>query len=122
MRMTDEFVDNRPMMTESGVQHPEINLVVPPVTMEGEPTGAQPRMRHLPDCGHFVMPDGTILGTPRLATTEEMRALPPCKDCISRTGSSGDGGHRREDLAPVGDLCPGCSVELPLTGTCDGCD
>ena len=40
-------------------------------------------MRHDPDCGHFKE-DGRMIGEPVLATEEQMRKLPACKDCIRR--------------------------------------
>lgn len=46
------------------VEYPDIRHVVPPVHLDGTLTGARPRMRHNPGCGHFKWPDGTVLGTP----------------------------------------------------------
>jgi hypothetical protein len=68
------------------VEHPDIRYVVYPVHLSGKLTGAEPRMRHHPDCGHFKWRDGTILGTPVLATDKQMRTLQACKDCINRRG------------------------------------
>ena len=45
------------------------------VHLDGTPTGAKPRLRHDPDCSHFEWGDGTVLGTPQLATEEQMQAL-----------------------------------------------
>ncbi len=52
------------------VEHPDIRYVVYPVHLDGTLTGAEPRLRHDPDCGHFEWGDGTILGTPVLATSD----------------------------------------------------
>ena len=72
----------------SQVEYPEIKHVVYPVHLDGTLTGAEPRLRHNPGCGHFKWPDGTLLGTPVLTTEEQMRALKACKHCIkSRSGS-----------------------------------
>jgi hypothetical protein len=70
------------------VKHPDIRYVVYPVHRDGTPTGALPRMRHDPDCGHFEWGDGEILGTPVLATDEQMRTLRACKSCVERRSNS----------------------------------
>jgi hypothetical protein len=49
-------------------EYPEIRYVVYPVHRDGMLTGAQPRLRHDPGCGHFDWGDGVALGTPVLAT------------------------------------------------------
>jgi len=72
----------------AAVDHPDIRYVVYPVHLDGTLTGRPPRMRHDPDCGNFKWRDGTILGTPRLATNEQMRALRACKNCVKRHPSS----------------------------------
>jgi hypothetical protein len=70
------------------VEHPEIKYVVYPVHLDGTLTGAPPRMRHDPDCGHFVWGNKTVgyktLGTPVLATPEQMKTLRACKSCLAR--------------------------------------
>jgi hypothetical protein len=43
-------------------------------------------MRHDPGCGHFKWPGGILLGTPVLATEEQMRSLKACKSCIESLG------------------------------------
>jgi hypothetical protein len=48
--------------------YPQIRYVVYPVHRDGTLTGAQPRLRHDPGCGHFDWGDGVALGTPVLAT------------------------------------------------------
>jgi hypothetical protein len=78
-----------PLMT-SAVEHADIKFVVYPVHMDGTLTGARPRMRHDPDCGHFKWGDGTVLGTAVLATEEQMRSLRACKSCIRSHRSAGD--------------------------------
>ncbi len=67
-------------------EYPDIRYVVPPVHLDGTLTGAKPRMRHNLGCGHFIWPDGTVLGTPREADEEEMRTLRACKTCIGSLG------------------------------------
>lgn len=102
------------------IDHPQIRYVVPPTRLDGTPTGQAPRMRHDPDCGHFVWEDGERLGEPVSATDEQMRTLPACKSCIQRRGES-----QRQWLHPrgaYGGPCPTCGLTLPLTGICDNCD
>jgi hypothetical protein len=90
-------------------------------TLTAWPTGAQPRLRHDPDCSHFEWRDGTVLGTPQLATEEQMRTLRACKTCIeTRGGSRGGGRHDMED-GKTGGLCPTCNQTMSLTGVCDNC-
>jgi hypothetical protein len=69
-------------------EHPNIRYVVYPVHLDGTLTGAKPRLRHDPGCSHFEWRDGTHLGTPVLATDEQMRILNACKSCIQRRGKS----------------------------------
>jgi len=68
----------------SPVDHPDIRYVIPPTHLDGTPIGIKPRKRHHADCGHFKWPGGIVLGTPVLATEEQMQALRPCKSCIAR--------------------------------------
>lgn len=96
------------------IEHPDIRYVVPPTRLDGTPTGESPRMRHDPDCGHFVWDDGEMLGEPVLATPEQMATLPACKTCVQRRSEPRRGGRH-------GDPCPGCGIALPLTGMCDDC-
>jgi len=70
----------------AAVEYPEIRHVVYPVHMDGTRTGAEPRMRHRPGCGHFKWPGGIVLGTPELANEEQMRTLRACKSCIESLG------------------------------------
>jgi hypothetical protein len=103
------------------VEHPDIRYVVYPVHLDGTPTGAKPRLRHDPDCGYFEWGDCTVLGTPQLATEEQMQTLRACKTCIEtrrgpRSGSPHDGKDGR-----TGRLCPTCNQTMPLTGICDNC-
>lgn len=104
------------------IRHPEIKYVVPPVDMNGVVTGEAPRMRHDLNCGHFTFADGTVLGTPQPATEEQMRNLPPCKDCVHRRSSSHSGSRTRSSAGPTGPLCPTCFIAMPLSGKCDNCD
>jgi hypothetical protein len=103
------------------VEHPDIRYVVYPVHLDGTPTGAKPRLRHDLDCSHFEWGDGTVLGTPRLATEEQMQTLRACKTCTeTRRGSRGGGRHDGKD-GRIGTLCPTCNEAVPLTGVCDNC-
>ena len=102
------------------MEHPDIRYVVNPVHMDGTPTGAKPKMRHDPGCGHFEW-EGTRLGTPVLASPEQMQTLRACKHCVeARAGSSGDGRHDVKE-GRTGALCPTCNQVMPLTGLCDNC-
>ena len=71
----------------AGLEYPDICYVVAPVHLDGTLIGGLPRMRHHPDCGHFIF-GGKVLGTPELATPEQMRTLRACKDCIKRRSDS----------------------------------
>jgi hypothetical protein len=103
------------------VEHPDIRYVVYPVHRDGTPTGALPRMRHDPDCGHFDWGDGEILGTPELATDEQMRTLRACKSCAESRSTSARGSTPGSKEGKVGSLCPTCYQVMPLTGVCDNC-
>jgi hypothetical protein len=103
------------------VEHPDIRYVVYPVHLDGTLTGAEPRLRHDPDCGQFEWGDGTILGTPVLATDEQMHTLKACKSCISRRGESHGSTRQGAKDARSGRLCPTCHQVMPLTGVCDNC-
>ena len=63
-------------------EHPDIRYVVYPVHANGVLSGAQPRLRHDPDCSHFEYRDGTVLGTPQLASEEQMKTLRACRDIV----------------------------------------
>jgi hypothetical protein len=91
------------------------------VHRDGIPTGALPRMRHDPDCGHFEWEDGEMLGTPVLATDEQMRALRACKSCVERRSGSSSPSTFGYKEGKVGRLCPICYQVMPLTGVCDNC-
>jgi hypothetical protein len=107
---------------EGTIEHPDIRYVVYPVHLDGSRTGAKPRLRHDPDCSHFEWRDGTILGTPELATVEQMQALRACKTCISVRGESAkDDRDRRKEGSTTGEVCPICNQVMPLTGICDNC-
>lgn len=103
------------------VEHPDIRYVVHPVHRDGTRTGAKPRLRHDPDCSHFEWGDGTILGTPELATEEQMLALRACKTCIeTHSESPRDAEHDVKD-GRIGKVCSACNQVMPLTGICDNC-
>jgi hypothetical protein len=78
------------------VEHPDIRYVVYPVHLDGTLTGAKPRLRHDPDCSHFEWGGGVVLGTPRLATEEQMQTLSACKTCIETRSGPGDGSRHDE--------------------------
>jgi hypothetical protein len=96
--------------------HPEVNHVAYPVHVDGTKTGAPPRMRHHPDCGHLTW-DGEMLGTPELASPEQMKALGACETCVGAT----DRGSTRQPSGRLGNLCPTCRQVMPLTAVCDNC-
>ncbi|MGI8451397.1 MAG: hypothetical protein ACR2MP_30275 [Streptosporangiaceae bacterium] len=103
------------------VEHPDIRYVVHPVHLDGTTTGAKPRLRHDPDCTHFEWGDGTVLGTPQLATEEQMQTLRACKTCIeARLGPQGGDRHDGKN-GRTGELCPTCNQTMSLTGVCDNC-
>lgn len=103
------------------VEHPDIKYVVYPVHRDGTLTGQPPRMRHYDDCGHFDWGDGEFLGTPVLATAEQMKALRACMSCVeSGTGSTRNGPYRSSE-GKHGQPCPTCHQVMPLTGLCDDC-
>jgi len=52
-------------------------------------------LRHDRDCSHLEWRDGTVLGTPQLATEEPMQTLRACKTCIeTHRGPHGAAGGR----------------------------
>jgi hypothetical protein len=103
------------------VEHPDIRYVVYPVHLDGTRTGAKTRLRHDPDCGHFEWRDGTVLGTPELATVEQMQTLRACKTCIAtRSESPWDARHAVKD-GRIGKVRSVCNQVMPLTGICDNC-
>jgi hypothetical protein len=103
------------------VEHPGIRYVVYLVHLNGVPIGVQPRLRHDPDCSHFEWRDGTALGTPQLATEEQMRTPRACKTCMETRRSSHGGRHHDMEDGKTGGLCPACNQTMPLTGVCDNC-
>ena len=105
------------------IERPDIRMVVPPTDEYGVAKGGKPRMRHLDgDCGHFNWGTETF-GEPRMATEEEMRTLPACKDCKRRSNDAKRSGRTATSTRnrPPGRPCPTCRVELPATGVCDDC-
>ena len=103
------------------VEHPDIRYVVYPVHLDGTLTGAKPRLRHDPDCSHFEWGGGVVLGTPRLATEEQMQTLSACKTCIETRSGPGDGSRHDEKHRGTGEVCPTCNQTMSLTGVCDSC-
>jgi hypothetical protein len=101
------------------IEHPEIRYVVYPVHLDGTLTGELPRMRHDPDCGHYEWRDGKTLGTPVLATDEQMRKLRACKSCTERRSDSSTGDAPAPREGKLGQLYPACHQVMPLTGICD---
>ena len=100
------------------VEHPDIRYVVYPVHLDGSRTGAKPRLRHDPDCSHFEWRDGTILGTPELATEEQMHTLRACKTCIAARAESLSGRTLRhegwKDRRGLSHLQPGDALDRRL--------
>lgn len=103
------------------VEYPDIRYVVYPVHLDGTLTGGPPAMRHDPDCGHFRFGGGKILGSPILATDEQMRMLRACQDCATRRSDSSGSQATRQD-GKLGELCPTCHQTMSLTGVCDNCN
>jgi ssDNA-binding Zn-finger/Zn-ribbon topoisomerase 1 len=103
------------------VEYPAIKFVSYPVHLDGTRTGAQPSMRHFPGCGHFDSGDGAILGIPELATEKQMQTLVVCKSCMGSRGLSTRGAASVTKESRIGAVCPTCSQQMPLTGTCDRC-
>jgi hypothetical protein len=103
------------------IEHPDIRYVVYPVHVDGTLTGAKPRLRLDPDCSHYEWRDGTILGTPELATEEQMQTLRACKTCIAARTESPKGARPGMKDGRIGEVCPTCNQAMPLTGVCDNC-
>jgi hypothetical protein len=106
---------------EGTIEHPDIRYVVYPVHLDSSRTGAKPRRRHDHDRSHFEWRDGAILGTPELATAEQMQALRACKTCIVVRGESSKGDHDGMKEGRIGEVCPTCNQVMPLTRVCDNC-
>jgi hypothetical protein len=102
-------------------EHPDIRYVVYPVHLDGSRTGAKPRLRHDPDCGHFEWRDGTILGTPELATEEQLHTLRACKTCIAARAESPEDARSSMKDGRIGEVCPTCNQAMSLTGVCGNC-
>ena len=102
------------------VEYPDIRYVVYPVHLDGTLTGGSRTMRHDPDCGHFVF-GGETLGTPVLATEEQMQSLKPCGTCAGRRSGRHSGSAPRHAGAKLGQLCQSCHQVMSLTGVCDNC-
>jgi hypothetical protein len=103
-------------------EHPDIRYVVYPVHLDGSRTGAKPRLRHDPDCSHFEWRDGTILGTPELATKEQLHTLRACKTCIAARAESPEDARSSMNDGRIGEVCPTCNQAMSLTGVCDNCN
>jgi hypothetical protein len=103
------------------VAHPDIRYVVYPVHRDSTPTGAMPKFRHDPGCSHSEWGTGTHLGTPVLATTEQMRSLKACDTCLRSRGELTDAHPLPSKEGRTGKLCPTCTQVMPLTGVCDSC-
>jgi hypothetical protein len=103
------------------VEHPDIRYVVYPVHLDGSRTGAKPRLRHDPGCGHFEWGDGTVLGRPELASEEQMRDLRACKTCIAVRAESAEGARSGMKEGRLGQVCATCNQAMSLTGVCDNC-
>jgi len=103
------------------VEYPDIRYVVYPVHLDGTLTGAEPRLRHDPGCGHFEWRGGVILGRPELATVQQMLTLRACKDCVAARGESAGDPLRVIADGRIGEICLTCNQAMPLTGICDNC-
>lgn len=105
------------------IEHPDIRYVVYPVHLDGSLTGAKPRLRHDPDCSHFEWGDGTILGTPELATAVQMQTLRACKTCVAARAESSNVRDIRTGAKEgrIGEVCPTCNQAMSLTHVCDNC-
>jgi hypothetical protein len=103
------------------IDHPDVRYVVYPVHLDGTPTGAEPRLRHDPNCSHFEWGDGTVLGTPQVATEEQMQTLRACKTCIETRHGPHGGSHPDGRDGKTGALFPTCNQTMSLTGVCDNC-
>lgn len=90
-----------------------------PVHKDGTPTGQQPRLRHDPKCEHFDLGDGDVLGTPVLASADQMSGLKACKSCVEARAARQS---RKGRDGPVGSVCPKCFQARSLTGICGNCD
>jgi hypothetical protein len=105
----------------AAVEHPDIRYVVYPVHRDGTLMGAKPRLRHDPGCNHFEWGDDAPLGTPVLATEEQMWTLNACKTCIGSRGESPRDARQSAREGRIGGLCSICNQVMPLTGACDNC-
>jgi hypothetical protein len=103
------------------VEYPDIRYEVYPVHLDGTLTGAKPRLRHDPDCSHFEWGDSTVLGTPQLATEEQMQTLRACRTCIATHRRLRGSSRQQEKDGRTGALCPTCNQTMSLTGVCDNC-
>jgi hypothetical protein len=103
------------------VDYPDIRNVVYPVHLDGSLTSEPPRMRHNPDCGHFEFRGRVRLGTPVLASEEQMRTLKACTSCINKRSDSARVGSHSYEGGKIGELCATCHQIMPLTGFCDNC-
>jgi hypothetical protein len=68
----------------TGLEYPDIRYVVYPIRLDGTLSGKPPRKRHDPECSHYNFRGGRRLGTPVLATEEQMRTLEACTTCINK--------------------------------------
>jgi hypothetical protein len=64
---------------------------------------------------------GHVVGTPELATDEQMQTLRACKTCIQTRGESSRDASYGVNESRTGGLCPTCNQAMPLTGNCDNC-
>ena len=103
------------------IEHPDIRYVVYLVHLDGTKTGAKPRLRHDPGCGHFEWGDGTILGIPELAIEEQMQTLRASKDCVAAHGESSGNARYDMESGRIGEICPSCHQAMPLTGVRNNC-
>ena len=109
------------VLMPGAVKHPDIRFVVYPAHPGGTLTGAKPRLRHYPGCGHFEWGDGTLLGAPVMAAEEQSRTLSACKTRVKSRGGSSEETRQQVKEGGAGGLCCTCNQMLPLAGRCDNC-
>ena len=63
----------------------------------------------------------SVLGTPQLATEEQMQTLRACKTCVETANGLREGSRYEGTDGRIGEPCPTCCQTVPLTGVCDNC-
>ena len=73
------------------------------------------------NCSHFEWGDSAILGTPKLATEEQMQTLRACKTGIAARAQSSKDAREGMKNGRIGEICPICNPATPLTEICNNC-